>query len=110
MASVVTITNLGEFPVAFMTFLGRFRNLGQILRDLRDLRDHSSVVSVVTAPNSIEFSVSTVSSVMTSSNLVEFSVASAALLVFSMSSVSSAALLGGFRGLRDDLRTWVNFL
>ena len=83
---------VAEFSVAFVAWVA------------------SVVISVVTAPNSIEFSVSTVSSVMTSSNLVEFSVASAALLVFSMSSVSSAALLGGFRGLRDDLRTWVNFL
>ena len=76
MASVVTITNLGEFPVAFMTFLGRFRNLGQILRDLRDLRDHSSVVSVVTAPNSI--------------------------LVTSVASVHTVTFLGGLRnGLRN---------
>ena len=72
-----------------------------------------SVASAAVAEFSVAFVAwvaSVVISVVTAPNSIEFSVVSAALVVFSMSSVSFPALLGGLRGLRDDLRTWVNFL
>ena len=121
MASTAVSVTLVVFPVAFAASLVT----SVFAHELLELRDPSGDVNG-DRMNSVEVSVSTVSSVMTSSNLVEFSVASAALVVFPVSpvssmvtssnsvvlpvtSVASITLLGGLRGLGDGLRSLDDF-